>query len=151
MNGFHKARLKKYHYLFYEVPSSIPYVYYRCQYHHPTVFNVLFHLLHFLLHFAALPFSFLNSILTYIELFALCSPFPELSNKLFPSQELSFFFIWAIYCLISNYQLGLSDFTLEKHSTQWLPKLQVLLPVKASSQCLISAHWMARYRLPSTL
>lgn len=99
-----------------------------------------FHLLHFLLHFAALPFFFLDSILTYIELFALCSPFPELLNKLFPSQELSFLFIGAIYCLISNYQLGLSDFTLEKHSTQRLPKLQVQLPVKASSQCLISTH-----------
>lgn len=90
-----------------------------------------FHLLLFLLHFAAFGFSILDSILTCIELYALCSPFHELLNKLFPSQELSFLFTGAPYCLISNFQLGLSAFNLEKHSTQQLPKLQVLLPVKA--------------------
>lgn len=109
MNGFHKAHLEKYHYLFYEVPSSIPYVYYRCQYHPGSTQRSLmsyFHLLLFLLHFAALPFSFLDSVLTYIELCALCSPSPELLDKFFPSQELSFLFIGATYCFISNFQVG---------------------------------------------
>lgn len=108
-----------------------------------------FHLLLFLLHFAAFLISFLDSVLTYIELCALCSPFPELLNKFFPSQGLSFLFIGATYCLIYNFQVGPDS--LHFGETLYPPASKTPVPflAKSLSQCLVSAHGAATVSLSS--
>lgn len=73
---------------------------------YPKILMSYLHLPFFLLHIAVLPLSFQHSILTYTQLYPLCSSFHGHLNKLFPSQQITFLSIGAIYCLISNFQVG---------------------------------------------